>query len=133
MIAALVACLAASFVGLGVAPVGGAWVWMVLFGVGTGLFPLSLEKIGMRARSHQTTAATFAFVKVLGSSIAGDPATVFGTLYSATHGWSAPLSLLWIALMITAITGWLAARPRFVDDETTLARLIVEAFGRLIR
>jgi MFS transporter, CP family, cyanate transporter len=127
VIAALVACLAASFVGLGVGPVGGAWVWMVLFGVGTGLFPLSLAMIGMRARTHQTTAATSAFVQALGYLIAGAGPLLFGTLYSATHGWSAPLSLLWIALMITAITGWLAARPRFVDDETTLARRPVEA------
>jgi MFS transporter, CP family, cyanate transporter len=127
VVAALVACLAASFVGLGVAPVSGAWVWMVLFGVGTGLFPLSLAMIGMRARTHETTAVTSAFVQAIGYLIAGAGPLLFGVLYSATHGWSAPLSLLWVALIITVITGWLAARPRFVDDETTAAHRAVEA------
>jgi CP family cyanate transporter-like MFS transporter len=121
VIAALIACLAASFVGLGVAPVGGAWVWMVLFGVGTGLFPLSLTMIGMRARTHETTAATSAFVQAIGYLIAGTGPLLFGALYSATGGWSAPLALLWVALVVTTITGWLAARHRFVDDETTAA------------
>lgn len=118
VIAALVACLAASFAGLGIAPAGGAWVWMVLFGVGTGLFPLSLTMIGMRTRTHETTAATSAFAQAIGYLIAGAGPLLFGALYSATRGWSAPLSLLWVALVITAVTGWLAARARFVDDET---------------
>jgi MFS transporter, CP family, cyanate transporter len=127
VIAALIACLAASFAGLGVASAGGAWAWLVLFGVGTGLFPLSLAMIGMRARTHETTAATSAFVQAIGYLIAGAGPLLFGVLYSATHGWSAPLSLLWVALIITVITGWLAARPRFVDDQTTAARRAVEA------
>lgn len=100
---------------------------MVLFGVGTGLFPLSLAMIGMRTRTHETTAAASAFVQAIGYLIAGTGPLLFGVLYSATHGWSAPLSLLWVALVITAVTGWLAARPRFVDDETTAVRRPVEA------
>jgi MFS transporter, CP family, cyanate transporter len=121
VIVSLVACFAASFAGLGIAPAGGAWLWMVLFGVGTGLFPLSLTMIGLRTRTHETTAATSAFVQTIGYLIAGTGPLLFGALYSATHGWPAPLSLLWIALVITAVTGWLAARPGFVDDETKAA------------
>jgi|HubBroStandDraft_4_1064222.scaffolds.fasta_scaffold07449_6 CP family cyanate transporter-like MFS transporter len=127
VIASLVACLAASFAGLGIAPVGGAWVWMVLFGVGTGLFPLSLAMIGMRSRTHETTAATSAFVQAIGYLIAGAGPLLFGALYTATHTWSVPLSLLWAALIITVISGWLAARARFVDDETTAARRPAQA------
>ncbi|WP_163568687.1 MFS transporter [Fodinicola feengrottensis] len=76
----------------------------------------------MRARTHQTTAATSAFVQAIGYLIAGTGPLLFGALYSATGGWTAPLSLLWVALAITTITGWLAARHRFVDDETVEAR-----------
>ena len=61
-------------------------------------------------------------MQAIGYLIAGAGPLLFGALYSATRGWSAPLSLLWIALAITAVTGWLAARPRFVDDETKAAR-----------
>ena len=31
--------LRVAYVGLGLAPVGGAWVWMVLSGIGSGMFP----------------------------------------------------------------------------------------------
>jgi MFS transporter, CP family, cyanate transporter len=130
VIIALCSCFAAAFVGLGVAPAGGAWVWMVLFGMGTGLFPLSLTMIGMRARNHETTHATSAFVQSIGYLIAGAGPLLFGALYSATHGWSAPLAMLWVALIITAITGWLAARPRFVDDEITTAERPIEVAQR---
>jgi MFS transporter, CP family, cyanate transporter len=126
VIVVLGACLAASFVGLGVAPAGGAWVWMVLFGVGSGLFPLSLTMIGLRTRSHETTIATSAFVQPIGYLIAGTGPLLFRVLHSATHGWSAPLLLLWVALVMSVITGWLAARPRFIDEEISGARRPVE-------
>jgi CP family cyanate transporter-like MFS transporter len=126
VIALLIACLAASFAGLGVAPADSAWAWMALFGAGSGLFPLCLTMIGMRTRTHESTAATSAFVHAVGYLIACTGPLLFGALYSATHGWSAPLALLWATLVITAVTGWLAARPRFVDDETIAARQSTE-------
>jgi CP family cyanate transporter-like MFS transporter len=113
----LTACYLVAYVGLAVAPVGGAWVWMVLVGIGSGQFPLALTMIGLRSRTSDTTAALSAFVQAIGYIVAGTGPLLFGVLNGLTHGWALPLSLLFIALAFAFVAGWRAAVPRFVDDE----------------
>jgi CP family cyanate transporter-like MFS transporter len=110
-------CFVVAYIGLGVAPTGGAWVWMVLSGIGNGMFPLALTMIGLRSRTPETTGALSAFVQVIGYIVAGTGPLLFGVLYGATGSWVLPLALLWIALGLAWIFGWLACAPRFVDDE----------------
>ena len=113
----LTVCYLVAYVGLAVAPVGGAWVWMVLVGIGSGQFPLALTMIGLRSRTSDTTAALSAFVQAIGYVVAGTGPLLFGVLNGLTHGWALPLSLLFIALAFAFAAGWRAAVPRFVDDE----------------
>lgn len=113
----LTGCYLVAYSGLALAPVGGAWVWMVLAGIGSGMFPLALSMIGLRSRTAQTTAALSAFVQATGYLVAGSGPLLFGVLYGATDSWTAPLSLLFVAMVITLVAGWRAAAPRFVDDE----------------
>ncbi|MDT4980647.1 MAG: transporter, family, cyanate transporter [Pseudonocardiales bacterium] len=110
-------CYLIAYVGLAVAPVGGAWVWMALDGVGSAMFPLALTMIGLRARSAETTAALSAFVQAIGYVVAGTGPLLFGVLYGATGGWTLSLALLFVALAIAFVSGWLASRPAYVDDE----------------
>jgi CP family cyanate transporter-like MFS transporter len=106
-----------AYLGLAAAPVGGAWVWMVFTGIGSGMFPLALTLIGLRARSAETTAALAAFVQTIGYVVAGTGPLLFGVLYGLTNSWALPLGLLFVALALAVGSGWLACRPRFVDDE----------------
>ncbi|MEP7019948.1 MAG: MFS transporter [Pseudonocardiales bacterium] len=117
LIVVLSACTLASYIGLAVAPVGGAWVWMALNGIGGGTFPISLTMIGLRTRTAETTAALSAFVQSIGYVIAGTGPLLFGVLYGITGGWALPLALLTVAMVITFVSGWIAARPTCVDDE----------------
>jgi CP family cyanate transporter-like MFS transporter len=117
VITVLSCCYLVAYVGLAVAPVGGAWVWMVLIGTGTGMFPLALTLIGLRSRTAETTAALSAFVQSIGYVVAGTGPLLFGVLYGATSRWTAPLTLLFVAMALTHVTGWAACRPSFVDDE----------------
>lgn len=110
-------CFLISYVGLGAAPVGGAWVWMVLCGIGSGMFPLSLAMIGLRTRSSQTTAALSAFVQAIGYIVAGAGPLLFGVAYGATGHWALPLALLFAALVLAFVSGWAASVERYVDDE----------------
>lgn len=118
---ALLSVLSASYViayvGLGLAPVGGAWVWMVFTGIGSGMFPVALTMIGLRSRTAETTAALSAFMQAIGYIVAGTGPLLFGILYGATGSWVLPLALLWISLGLAFVTGWWACTPRFVDDE----------------
>lgn len=117
VIAALSVAYLIAYIGLAIAPVGGAWFWMVLVGLGSGMFPLALTMIGLRARTAETTAALSAFAQSIGYIVAGTGPLLFGVLFGATNHWGWPLSLLFIALAVAAVTGWFAARPRYVDDE----------------
>jgi CP family cyanate transporter-like MFS transporter len=123
LIGGLVTCNAAAYLGLGLAPVGGAWAWMVLAGIGSGMFPVSLTMIGLRSRTPDTTAALSAFMQTIGYIVAGTGPLLFGVLFGATGSWVLPLALLWLALALSWVSGWEAATPRFVDDELTERRV----------
>jgi CP family cyanate transporter-like MFS transporter len=113
----LCGCYLLGYLGLAVAPVGGAWAWMVFTGIGSAQFPLALAMIGLRARTADTTAALSAFVQSIGYLVAGSGPLLFGVLHGATGGWGAPLALLFVALAIALVAGWRSARPCYVDDE----------------
>jgi MFS transporter, CP family, cyanate transporter len=117
VVVVLSTCYLVSYLGLALAPVGGAWAWMVLSGIGSGMFPLSLTMIGLRARTSETTAALSAFVQAIGYVVAGAGPLLFGVLYGATNAWTLPLAALFVALAVAFGAGWLACRPSYVDDE----------------
>jgi CP family cyanate transporter-like MFS transporter len=117
LMAALTACYLVSYVGLIVAPVGGAWLWMVLTGIGAGTFPLALTMIGLHARTAEATAALSAFAQSLGYILAGTGPLLFGVLHGVTGGWGVPMALLLVATTLTLASGWLVAGPSYVEDE----------------
>jgi CP family cyanate transporter-like MFS transporter len=110
-------CNVVAYVGLGVAPVGGAWVWMVLAGIGSGMFPVALTLIGLRARTAATTAALSGFVQAIGYIVAGTGPLLFGALFGATGSWTLPLTVLFVALAVTMVAAWPSTADRYVDDE----------------
>jgi CP family cyanate transporter-like MFS transporter len=111
-----------AYLGLALAPVGGAWLWMVLVGIGSGQFPLALLLIGLRSRTAETTAALSAFVQSIGYIVAGTGPLLFGVFNGITHAWALPLALLFVALVLALGAGWRAARPCYVDDELAASR-----------
>jgi CP family cyanate transporter-like MFS transporter len=117
VIVTLASCFAAAYLGLGVAPEAGAWLWMILYGIGMGMFPVALVMIAQRTRTSATTAALSAFVQVIGYLVAGTGPLLFGVLYGVTGSWVLPLAMLWLSLGLSVVFGWLSCAPRFVDDE----------------
>ncbi len=114
-------CFAAAYTGLSVAPVGGAWLWMVLAGIGGGMFPFSLVLMGYRSAGPATTASLSAFAQGVGYLIAACGPLLFGVLHGVTGGWTASLLVLWVALVVATVAGWLACAPRTVDDDVAAA------------
>jgi CP family cyanate transporter-like MFS transporter len=119
LVSALTACYLVAYLGMAIAPVRGAWVWMVLAGIGAGMFPLALTLIGLRSRDAETTVALSAFVQAIGYIIAGTGPLLVGVLYGATNSWTLPLTLLFVAMAVTLVAGFRASTSRFVDDELT--------------
>jgi len=112
---------AAAYAGLLLYPPG-AWAWMVLAGIGGGMFPLSLTLIGYRTTSAVVTASLSAFAQSIGYVIAACGPLLFGVLHGATGTWTASFGVLWAAVILATITGWLASAPRTVDEDLASIR-----------
>ncbi len=117
----LAGTMLAAYLGLAIAPHGGALIWTALLAVGQGAFPLALTLIGMRARTSAGSVGLSAFAQSTGYLIAMAGPLAVGVLYEATGGWVASMGVLLVALVIQATAGLAAARPRALEDETGTA------------
>lgn len=119
MVAVMVACNVSGYVGLVVAPVAGAWVWMLLSALGLGLFPLVLTLIPLRSMQPATTAALSGFVQGIGYVIAATGPLLVGVLRGATGGWTAPFVLIFALTAVMAVVFWYATGARYIDEPPT--------------
>lgn len=117
LVLGLTAASIACYLGMLTAPVGGAWAWMLLGGIGSGMFPLTLTMIGLRSREIATTAALSGFVQGAGYLLAGTGPLLVGVLLGFSDDWTGPLALLIVAALLSAAGGLYASNPRFVEDE----------------
>jgi CP family cyanate transporter-like MFS transporter len=117
LIIALSSCYLAAFVGLIFASGAMVTVLSVLFGIGTGAFPLALTLIALRSRTALATTSLSAFTQCCGYLIASMGPLGFGLLYDLSGDWTVPLLAMCFVVLIQAIAGCLAVRPRFVEDE----------------
>ena len=117
IIVALCATWMVGYAGLLAAPSRAPWLWALLVGVGTGIFPLVLMLIGLRAHTSEGTAALSGFAQGIGYLIAGIGPFMMGVLNDATGGWTVPLVVLVCLLVPQALCGLLVARVRYIEDE----------------
>ena len=96
-------CYPLGYLGLMVAPHGGAVAWAVLVGIGTATFPMILTLIGLRARTPAGTAALSGFAQSTGYLIAGTGPFGIGLLHDVSGGWTVPL----VALLIVTVPQFL--------------------------
>jgi MFS transporter, CP family, cyanate transporter len=116
LMCALVGCYVVGYLGLIVAPRAGAWLWAVLVGVGTTVFPVVLTLIGLRARTSAGTAALSGFTQSVGYLMAALGPFGMGLLYDLTGGWTVPLAALLLLLVPQLVAGLLVARPAYIED-----------------
>lgn len=117
LLCAVMACYPLGYVGLILAPHGGAVLWAVLVGIGTTTFPLILTLIGLRARTSAGTAALSGFTQATGYLIAGVGPFAVGVLHDASGGWSVPLVVLTLLTLPQLLAGLAVSRPAYVEDE----------------
>ena len=117
LLAGLMACYPVGYVGLMLAPASHAYLWAVVLGVATAVFPLVLTLIGLRARTGEGTAALSGFTQGAGYLLATVGPFGIGALYDATGAWDVPLGVL-LALTVPQLwVGLAAARPGYIEDE----------------
>jgi len=104
--------------GLLLAPAAAPVLWVVLYGLGAVLFPLTLALINLRTRTHSGAVALSGFVQGLAYGIGALGPIVIGLVHGSTGSWTIPLLVIVVvsvALGTPAVI--LLARPRFVEDE----------------
>lgn len=122
LIVGLIACYPVGYLGLILAPVGGAWLWAVLVGAGASVFPLVLTLIGLRARTSEGTAALSGFTQSVGYLVSAVGPFGMGVLYDATGGWTIPLSALLVLVLGQLVAGLAVARPSYIEDHLPARR-----------
>jgi CP family cyanate transporter-like MFS transporter len=88
-------------------PVGGAWLWAALMGVGVGAgFPLGLTVIAWRTPDAAMSAATSGLALGVGYTVAGLGPLIMGVLIDATGGYGAAIAVLLAAGAVQAAAIW---------------------------
>ncbi|MGW6528997.1 CynX/NimT family MFS transporter [Streptomyces venezuelae] len=115
-LAALGAVLCAlGYAGLLAAPVGGAYLWMTLLGLGQGAaISLALLFIVQRAPDARHAAQLSSMSQCFGYILAATGPTLLGAVHDVSHSWTVPLVLLLVLLVPQVVAGLGAARDRHV-------------------
>jgi MFS transporter, CP family, cyanate transporter len=100
--------------GLALAPAAAPGLWVVLIGVGMGMFPLALVMISLRTSSGADTARLSAMAQSIGYLISAVGPFAFGVLRGATGAWTVSMLVLVGLLVLLTALGWLAGRARTV-------------------
>jgi MFS transporter, CP family, cyanate transporter len=93
------------------------WAAMVLFGVGTSVFPLILTLFGLRARTPAGTSALSSFAQSGGYLIAGSGPLAVGWVFGLTGSWTVPFTVIAGLSALLFLAGLYITRERFIEDE----------------
>ncbi|WP_405913587.1 MFS transporter [Streptomyces sp. NBC_00963] len=104
---------AAGFAGLVLAPVGWAYLWMVLLGLGQGAaISLAMLFIVERAPDGRHAAQLSSMAQCFGYLLASVGPLALGAVHQLTDSWTVPLVMLIVLLVPQAFIGIGAARDR---------------------
>ncbi|MFJ8742742.1 CynX/NimT family MFS transporter [Embleya sp. NPDC127516] len=115
LVIASIGLVAAGYVGLMVAPTGGAWLWAVLLGLGQGgAVSLALTLIVLRSPDPNTAAQLSGMAQAVGYVLAAFGPLAAGALRQATDGWTVPIVLMLVLCVCALACGVGASRPMHV-------------------
>ena len=116
IVLACAACHVSAFAGLLLAPMALPVLWVALLGLGPSTFPLALTLINLRTRTPGGSAALSGFMQGVGYALSCLGPLLFGVLHEATQGWQWPFAMLAASVVVLVVGGWLACRPRMLED-----------------
>jgi CP family cyanate transporter-like MFS transporter len=106
---------AVALVGLLLAPVGGAYLWATLLGIGQGLaISLAVLFIVHRSPDNRHAAQLSSMAQCCGYLLAAAGPFALGAAHQLTGGWTVPLLLLTATLLPQTVFGIGAARDRLI-------------------
>ncbi|WP_019548341.1 CynX/NimT family MFS transporter [Streptomyces sulphureus] len=116
------ALCAGGLIGMLVMPVGLAYLWMVLLGLGQGgAISLALLFIVQRAPDARHAAQLSSMAQGFGYVLAATGPVALGALHDVSGNWTLPLGVLSAMLAPQLLFGMGAARNRHVTEDASLA------------
>lgn len=119
-VAIVIACvvlLAAGYLGLLLAPLEGAVVWVVALGLGVSTFPMCLTLVNARTRTTSGSSMLSGAMQGIGYGIACIGPLLIGLLRDARGDWGSAYVFLFASLGVLLVSGVIACRPRHLEDE----------------
>lgn len=109
--------MAAGIGGLLIAPVGGAWVWAVLLGLGQGgSLGIALTMMVLRSGDAHTAARLSGMAQTWGYLLAAAGPLALGAVHQVTGGWTVPIALLLCVCAGLVLLGLGAGRDRRIGQ-----------------
>jgi CP family cyanate transporter-like MFS transporter len=105
------------YAGLMLLPTTATWLWVLLSGAGTVLFPVCLVLINLRTRSPLASAALSGFVQSVGYALGALGPFAIGLIHDLTDGWVWPLVFLAATSLVAVWSAIALSTPRFVEEE----------------
>lgn len=100
--------------GMLLSPASAPWLWTILLGLGTGIFPVVLTMMSLRTRNSGDTAQLSAMAQGIGYLISSAGPFAAGLIYGALGSWTVPLLLVLAVLVVQAVLGAIVGRPRYI-------------------
>ena len=112
---AFVACIAAGWLGVILAPTAAPYAWVLLLGFGqNAMFPLALTLIVLRGGTVTSTAGLSTLTQTVGYLVAAVGPLAIGALHDISGSWTPPLIVLLALLGPLVLLGLAAGRNRTV-------------------
>jgi CP family cyanate transporter-like MFS transporter len=105
------------YLGLLLVPESLTLLWVLLIGLASILFPVSLVLINSRTRTHGGTVALSGFAQGVAYALGALGPLLVGLLHDMSGGWTLPLLFLIAVALVATIPAITLASPAFVEDE----------------
>lgn len=110
------------FAGVAWAPVGSAWLWTAVLGLGQGsVFALALSFIGLRTTDEHVAARLSGMSQGAGYVIAALGPLGIGAVHDLSGGWTVPAIILLAITCLMAVPGLAAGRTRTIGTPQPIA------------
>jgi MFS transporter, CP family, cyanate transporter len=107
---------AIGYLGIILAPISTAAVWVFIAGIGGGAFPFALTMFNLRTRTTEGSAAVTGFALGCGYAFGTVGPFLGGLLSSSTGGWTVPLLVLAATAIPMVVGAVLLTRDRKFED-----------------
>ncbi len=117
-----VVAFAIGYGGIIFAPPASAVVWVVIAGLGQGVYSYAFTMINKRTRTQSGSGILSGFAQGVGYALASVGPFLFGLLHHPGDGWQPSFVMLGAWLLVLSAGAVMVNKPRFLEDAFQLAQ-----------